>query len=174
MNKWDKYFLEMCETISKNSTCLSRQIGAVLTRDNIVISTGYNGPPRKIDPCNVRCINDPKLEQELRDVGVDPFKAMQSDTCPRRLLDIPSGEGLEYCPAIHAEKNCLLAAARNGVSSKDTIMYMNADITSCTQCFGALINSGVVELVLVKNNTYDKTVEWLMQHNILKIREFDI
>ena len=150
MNKWDNYFLEMCEAVATNSTCFSRQIGAVLTRDNIIISTGYNGPPRKIEQCDIRCINDPNLESILRSKNIDPFKAMQRKECPRRILDIPSGEGLELCPSIHGEKNCLLSAARNGVLTKGTTIYLNTEITPCSQCFGALINAGVKEVVLIK------------------------
>jgi len=172
MNKWDNYFLEMCEVVAKNSTCFSRQIGAVLTRDKIVVSTGYNGPPRGIDQCNIRCINDHNLEKEIIEKGLDPLESMQSNECPRRILNFPSGEGLEYCPAIHAEKNCLLAAARNGVSTKGTVLYMNTTITPCSQCFGSLINAGVDEVVLIKAIPYDKTVEWLMKHEKIRIREF--
>jgi len=172
--KWDKYFLEMCNTVAKNSTCFSRQIGAVLTRDNIVISTGYNGPARGIDPCDTRCINDYILMDLLVKKGIDPIEALNMKKCPRRILEYPSGEGLDLCNAVHAEKNCLLAAARNGVSTKDTIMYLNASISPCTQCFSALINAGVKEVVLIKNIPYDKTVEWLMKHEQLKIRKFDI
>ena len=174
LNRWDKYFLEMCKAVGNNSTCFSRQIGAVLTRDNIVISTGYNGPPRSIDPCNIRCVNDDNLMKDLNDKGIDPVEAFNMEKCPRQILGFPSGVALEYCPAIHAEKNCLLSAARNGVCTKGTTIYINAIITPCSQCFGALVNAGVSEVVLLDTIPYDKTVEWLMSHEKLKLRKFEI
>jgi len=171
--RWDTYFRSICKVVAKNSTCFSRQIGAVLTRDNVIISTGYNGPPRGIDQCDTRCINDHNLIKDLEERNIDPIDALNMRKCPRQILGFPSGEGLEYCPAIHAEKNCLLAAARNGVCTKGTTIYLNTSISPCSQCFGALINAGVNEVVLDKATPYDKTVEWLMKHEKLKIREFE-
>jgi len=171
-DRWDKYFLNLCNSVANNSTCLSRQIGAVLTRDNVVISTGYNGPARKIMNCRERCMNDPVLINDFKQKGINPDDAYKLNQCPRKILQFPSGEGLEYCCSVHAEKNCLLSAARNGICTKNTIMYLNTTITPCTQCYSALINAGVNEVVLIDSNNYDKTVDWLMFHDQLKLRKF--
>lgn len=170
---WDEYFLEICNVISQKSKCLSRHLGAVLTRDNIIVSTGYNSPPRGIPSCSERYYVDKNLQNELSKIGITKFDKY-INICPRRALNFKSGFGLEWCPTIHAEKNCLLAAARNGTSTKGTIMYLNAKISPCSQCFGAMINAGVKEVVLLKNIMYDKTVEFLIENSNLKIREFDI
>jgi dCMP deaminase len=166
MDRWDNYFLMICNEVAQNSKCYSRQIGAILVIDNIIISTGYNGPPRGVPNCGDRLLKDNALKIPLNNLDI------KNKICPRRLLQFKSGEGLEFCPAIHAEKNCLLAAARNGIRTKNAIMYMNANIVSCTQCFGALINSGIKELVLVKNNIYDITNKWVIDNSDIKIREF--
>ena len=83
MNK-DAYFLGICNAVAKGSKCLSRQIGAVLVRDGVIVSTGYNGPPRKVPHC------------------VPVEDAQGNFTCKRR-AHYPSGEGLHLCPAAHAE-----------------------------------------------------------------------
>ena len=173
MNKWDQYFLNICREVGKNSKCHSRQIGSVLTKDNIIIATGYNGPPRGVPPCDQRYENDPLLaktySQKITNVKLDLTRI-----CPRKTMQFPSGEGLEWCPAIHAEKNCLLAAARNGISTKDTIMYIDAEISSCSQCLGACINAGVKKIVVLKTTPYDVTVEWLIANSDIEIVEFNI
>lgn len=172
MNKWDNYFLEMCNVVAKNSTCFSRQIGAVLVRDNIIISTGYNGPPRGVPDCYERMKKDKRMQIALNALGVDINDESNIGICPRKLLQFPSGQGLEWCPAIHSEKNCLLSAARNGICTKGATIYLNSEVSCCSQCFGALINAGIKEVVLIKNNFYDATVEWMMSNSNIKIREF--
>jgi len=169
---WDEYFLNLCNEISKKSHCLSRQIGAILTIDNIIVSTGYNSPPRKVPNCTERYDIDKNLIKELEELNIDYSE--QKNICPRKVLNFPSGTGLEYCPAIHAEKNCLLAASRKGSSTLDTTIYLNTTITPCSQCFGAIINAGVKEIVLIKNIPYDKTVEYLIENSTIKIREFEV
>ena len=62
---WDKYFFELCETVSTNSKCLSRKIGAILVKDKIVISMGYNGPPRGVLHCDKRIFYDPVINNKI-------------------------------------------------------------------------------------------------------------
>jgi dCMP deaminase len=170
MNTWDQYFLNIANAVASNSKCLSRQIGAVLVRSNIIISTGYSGPPRGVPSCSERYYKDPYIMNELRGKGFNV------SICPRKTLGYKSGEGLNICPSIHGEKNCLLAAARNGVCTKDTILYLNAAITPCVQCLGAMINAGVKEVVVVEMNPYDKTFEWVYNNSKYKIliRKYDL
>ena len=170
MINWDEYFLGICNAVSNNSKCLSRKIGAILTRDNIIISTGYNSPPRGIPSCSERMIIDPNMKAQFSEINVEPNPLI----CPRKQLGFQSGKGLDLCPTIHAEKNCLLSAARNGICTKDTTLYMNATVSPCTQCFGAIINAGIKEVVLLKYDRYDMSVMWIENNSNIKIREFVI
>ncbi len=83
---WDDYFIEIAKVVSSRSTCLRRKYGAVIVNDRVMISSGYNGSPRG----TVNCI----------DTG----------TCTRKELNIPSGERYELCEAVHAEQNAIINA----------------------------------------------------------------
>lgn len=173
---WDEYYLNICREVGKNSKCHSRQIGSILVRDKIIISTGYNGPARGIQPCNGRYYNDLVLIDRTGLKPMDPKlqDAHKQKICPRKFLGYKSGEGLEWCPAVHAEKNCLLAAARMGISTKGATLYIDASISPCTQCFSAAVNAGITEVVVLKNVIYDPTLEWVMKNTFLKVREFKV
>jgi len=145
--QWDSYFFKICCSVSTKSPCLSRKIGAILVRDHSVISTGYNGPPRGVPHCE--------------------------NECPRYLLGYASGTHMELCPAQHAEENCISNAARLGVSVLGSTLYMNS-ILPCKNCFGTLINAGIVEIVVNKLKFYDKYTEFLANNSHIKLREFDL
>jgi len=175
--KWDKYFLDICNAIASNSKCHSRQIGAILVRDNIVISAGYNGPARGIPECRERLLKDINMRNELTKRNISPDKIKKAYTnkiCPRKVLGFLSGEGLEYCNAVHSEKNCIVAAARLGISTKGSTLYMNANVSSCTQCYSSCVNAGIKEIVLIKNNIYDPSLQWCLDHTDIIIREFEL
>jgi dCMP deaminase len=190
---WDRYFYEMCKTVAKNSKCFSRKIGTVLVRDKSIISTGYNGPPRGIPHCGIRHHFDQAIRKEFLDKGVLSYKDFEIfnaqggkenteiiynyqtkdfGQCPRRLLKFKSGEGLEWCVAGHAERNSLINAARNGIKTKGTTMYMSCGIP-CTPCLVEIINSGVVEIVVTKMSFYDISAEYILKNSNLKYRLFD-
>ncbi len=178
MNRWDVYFHSICEAVASKSPCLSRKIGAILVRDHSIVSTGYNGPPRGIPHCGIdRLRADDTLWNELIDRRIlfpneiipDEF----STTCPRKLLGFKSGEGMEWCPAQHAEINCVSNAARNGVSTLGTTLYMNC-VIPCKNCFGTLINAGIVEVVVDNPSPYDKFTQYLINNSDIKIRRFEI
>lgn len=84
----DDYFLGIAEAVSKRSTCLRRQYGAVIVKNDVIVSTGYNGSPRHAANC---C-----------DVGV----------CWREANHIPHGERYEMCQAVHAEANAMINGNR--------------------------------------------------------------
>lgn len=171
---WDEYFYEICNTISKNSKCLSRKIGAVLVRDNSIISTGYNGSPRSVFHCNVRYRNDEILIEELKKENkYDDYYEKYRDQCPRRVLGYKSGEGLEICIAGHGERNCIINAARLGIPVKDSILYCNCPIP-CTPCLIEIINAGIKEIVVTDMSSYDKMGKWLIKHSGIGVRLFDI
>lgn len=165
---WDKYFLDICNLVSKNSKCMSRQIGAILVSDNTIVCTGYNGPPRGVPHCSSRYSIDPFLMEAIREKRVD------TSTCPRRTLGFKSGEGLQYCIAAHAERNVLINAAREGIITKGKIMYMSCNVP-CKDCLIEIINAGVNYLVVEnKDSYYDEESKYLVKHSGIYIRNFNI
>lgn len=81
---WDDYFIEIAKVVSSRSTCLRRRYGAVIVKDHVIVSTGYNGAPRG----SVNCID--------------------KGTCRRQELKVPAGERYELCEAVHAEQNAIV------------------------------------------------------------------
>ena len=143
---WDEYFHSICKAVSNNSKCLSRQIGAILVRDKVIICTGYNGPPRGIPHCN-------------------------GDICPRRAKGYVSGDGLHLCPAAHAECNAIVQAARLGIQTRGAILYLNTQIP-CKDCLIKIINSGIEEVVCTEMKQYDFLTDFLLANSNIKIRLF--
>jgi dCMP deaminase len=80
---------------------------------------------------------------------------------------------MELCPAQHAEENAISNAARLGVSVLGTTLYMNC-IVPCKNCFGTLINAGIVEIVVDEVNVYDKHTQYLIDNSSIKIRRFEL
>ncbi len=172
---WDKYFFDLCETISTNSKCLSRKIGAIIVKDKTIISMGYNGPPREVPHCGERYVKDMNLYNKLYS---DPkthemmYNNEIKKICPRKVLGFKSGEGLEYCIAGHAERNAIVNAARHGIAVKDATLYCNCPIP-CTPCLIEIINSGIREVVVTDLEYYDIMGEWLVKQSGIKVRTFE-
>ena len=116
---WHEYFLQLARQAATRSTCLRRQVGAVLVRDKRLLATGYNGAPRNTAHC--------------LDVG-----------CLREQMGIPSGERQELCRAIHAEQNAIIQAAVHGVAIEGATLYTT--LQPCVLCAKMLINCGVTEI----------------------------
>jgi len=156
---WDKYFLDLCDVVATNSKCMSRKIGAVVaTKDHSIVSTGYNGPPRGVQHCDKR---------------FHPADYMHKGGCPRRKMGFASGEGIDYCPAAHAEANAVFVAAREGWSLKGCTLYLNTGVP-CMECLKAIIQVGIDEVVCTnKGNFYDRMSGYLIQHSGLKVREYE-
>ena len=129
---WDEYWMHFAEQAAKRSKCLSRQIGCVIVRDNIILSTGYNGPPKGYTHCGTYIDNQ----------------------CPRKAKGYKSGEGLEECPATHAEANAIAQAASIGLRLGGAKLYINT-VTPCKSCMGILINAGISEVIHKVNDSYD-------------------
>ena len=83
---WDEYFLNIAQEVGKRSTCLRRRYGAIIVKDNIIISTGYNGSPRGEANC------------------------IETGLCERERLHVPKGERYELCVAVHGEQNAIINA----------------------------------------------------------------
>jgi len=158
IEEWDIYFMSMARKVKEKSSCLSRQIGAVLVRNKSIISTGYNGPARGVPHCENRNKDKTKI-------------------CPRRILGFKSGEGLEMCPAVHAEENCIVGAAKIGVCTEGSILYCDCGVP-CKNCLSVLINAGVSEIVFNSLNTtgnfdgifYDEISSFIAKGSKIKIR----
>lgn len=119
---WDEYFMEIADLASSRSTCLSRKVGAVIVKDKHPISTGYNGPASGVSHCG--------------DIG----------GCIRRAKkDYKSGAYLELCPASHGEQNAIAFAARHGISTAGTTIYVNT--FPCKDCMNSIINAGIKRVV---------------------------
>jgi len=172
---WDKYFYEICLAVAKNSKCHSRQIGTILVRDKSIISTGYNGPAKNIPTCDTRYRNDYYVRNKLivyYDNSVSKVNLYPHNLCPRQALGYKSGEGLDICVAVHAEVNCLLTAAKNGISTKDTIMYLTVCIP-CKDCLAKCINAGISEIVVTTLSFYDPISKYIVNNSNIKIRDYD-
>ncbi len=141
---WDDYFLEIAAVVAKRSTCLRRQVGAVIVRDKQIISTGYNGAPSGIRHCS--------------EVG-----------CLRERLHVPSGERHELCRGLHAEQNAIIQAALHGVSTKGATLYCTNH--PCSICAKMLINAGVARIVVNGNYQDQLSEEMLTEAKIEVVRK---
>jgi len=186
--KNDKWFLEGCKWVASNSKCLSRKIGAIIIRDNRIISTGYNGPPIGLPHCSERFNIDLHVNKvdkylmremnsfaEQRKVNFEELlkQAMDSKTCPRQVLGYKSGEGLHLCIAGHAERNAIVNAARLGHKVKGCKMYMDCPVP-CTPCLIEIINAGIEEIIITEFGYYDSMAEWIINNSNLKVRVYEI
>ena len=146
MNRRDKhnYYLDIAQTILERATCLRNNVGAVIVKNDEIISTGYNGAPRGRANC---C-----------DLGV----------CRREQLGIPRGQRYELCRSVHAEQNAIIAAPRNEMIGATLYLAMcNSktgelvpDASPCNMCRRMIINAGI-ERVIIRNTPSEYTI-----HNV--------
>ena len=132
----DDYFMKIALLVSERATCKRHSVGAILVRDKMILSTGYNGAAKGAKDC---------LE-----LG-----------CLRDELKIKSGTQHEICRAIHAEQNAIIQAARNGVNITGSTMYCTH--SPCIICAKMIVNAGIKELVVFEqysdnsfNNLFDE------------------
>ncbi|MFH1612122.1 MAG: cytidine/deoxycytidylate deaminase family protein [bacterium] len=136
---WDQYFMEICYLVSKRSTCIRRNIGAVLVKDKRILSTGYNGAPSKIEHCCDR-------------------------GCLRQKLNILSGEKHELCRGLHAEQNAIIQAGLYGINIKNSILYCTHQ--PCIVCAKMIINVGIEKIIFEGNYPDNLSLEILKEANI--------
>lgn len=145
---WDEYFMSMAILASKRSTCLRRQVGAVIVKNNVILSTGYNGAPKGIENC------------------------CDKGECIRQKLHIPSGERHELCMAVHAENNAITQCAVNGVSCKGGFIYVTA--SPCNMCLKQIINADIKKIIALEMYPDDLSMEMLKKCDIEFIKfDFD-
>jgi dCMP deaminase len=151
----DGYFLEICKSVSSNSKCLSRKLGAVIVKDRYIVSTGYNGPATGCPHCNDADYRARLLEDVQKENGIAlPEFKKELSICPRKIIGYDSGGGLQYCQASHAERNAIYAAARLGHPLEGCTLFLNW-VIPCVECSKAIINSGIKEVVVTELKDYE-------------------
>lgn len=137
----ENYYLDIAQTVAERSTCLRRCYGAIIVKDDTIVSTGYNGAPRGRKNCS--------------DLGY----------CMREKLQIPRGERYEMCRSLHSEANAIIAAARERMLGATLYMCCIDPTThevvggtcSCAMCKRMIINAGI-ETVVVREDKDKYTV----------------
>jgi dCMP deaminase len=156
----EEYYLGIAKAVALRSPCLRRKYGAIIVKNDAIVSTGYNGPARGSTNCE--------------EVG-----------CIKEILNLPHYSGYDYCPAVHAEENAVINAARTGNSVIDGTIYLyGIDVKTnkpvagmpCPRCKRVLINAGIKEVVTIDesgNITKYDVRSWIEEDkdNYLKIVE---
>jgi len=117
---WESYFMDIAKMIATRSTCLRRQVGAVIVKDKRILATGYNGAPSGLKHC------------------------VEIGGCLREKEGIPSGQRQELCRALHAEQNAIIQAAVYGICTSGSILFCTHQ--PCVTCAKMLINAGIKEI----------------------------
>ena len=155
----ENYYLDIAETVLERATCRRRGYGAIIVKNDEIISTGYNGAPRG----RATCV----------DMGY----------CPRELMKIPRGERYELCRSIHAEANAIISASRRDMVGGTIYLVgrdartgeLLGDATSCMMCRRMVINAGLDKVVIRRSKTEFEVVdvqEWVNEDD-LQIPAFD-
>ena len=143
---WQEYFMQMALLAAKRSTCLRRQVGAVLVKDNQILSTGYNGSPKGISHCD--------------QVG-----------CLRQKNSVPSGQMHELCRCVHAEQNAIIQAGLNGSSTRDATIYCTHQ--PCSICARLIINAEI-KTVYISQIYPDTLAEQLFAEAGVEVIHYDM
>ena len=128
------YYLDIAQTVSERSTCLRKRYGAIIVKNDVIVSTGYNGAPRGRQTCS--------------DIGI----------CQREKLGIPRGERYELCRSVHSEANAIIAAPRDQMLGSTLYMVCTepgtgeivSGTSSCMMCKRMVINAGI-ETVIIRD-----------------------
>lgn len=148
------YYLDIAQTVSERATCLRRRFGAIIVKNDVIISTGYNGSPRGRKNCT--------------DLG----------TCERERMNIPRGERYEMCRAVHAEANAIISASRENMLGSTLYMCCTdprtgnimGQVCSCMMCKKLIINAGISRVIIRENESdyriYD-VQEWIADDDSL-------
>lgn len=133
-------FMSVAHKVSERSTCLSRKIGAVIVKDGHIIATGYNGSPKGCIHCT--------------DIGF----------CLRKKMGFPSGQGLEYCRAGHAESNAIDQCAKKNGGAEGSTLYTTTQ--PCTFCSIRIINSGIRKIIFLGDYPNELSMQLLKESGI--------
>jgi dCMP deaminase len=136
---WDQYFMDITRLVATRSSCLRRQVGALLVKERNILATGYNGVPSGISHCD-------------------------STGCLREQLNVPSGERHELCRGLHAEQNAIIQAARHGVNIDGATLYCTT--MPCIICTKMIINAGIVRVVYAEGYADELAREMISEASI--------
>ena len=148
----ENYYLDIAETVLERATCLRRVYGAIIVKNDEIISTGYNGAPRGRKNCV--------------DMGF----------CTREAMQVPRGQRYELCRSVHAEANAIISASRRDMVGSTLYLVgrdgrtgaLLDDATSCAMCRRQVINAGISKVVIRKTDTEFEVVDvqdWVQQED---------
>jgi dCMP deaminase len=143
---WDEYFINMLDGIAIRSTCLRRKVGAIIVKDNRILTTGYNGQPPNLIHCS--------------ELGF----------CLRQKLKIPSGQRAEICRAVHAEENAILQASKFGSNLEGSILYVH--YSPCSFCTKSILSVGIVRVVYLEEYPDDLSRELREEATWIKFEQY--
>ena len=132
---WDARFIKLAREVGSWTSCIRRAVGAVIVKNNRILTTGYNGAPQGITSCKER------------------------EECLRNKLNIESGTRQEICYAIHAEQNAVVQAAKLGECIDGATIYVTHQ--PCSLCTRILINAGIKRIVYAEGYPDDFSLELL-------------
>ena len=150
----ENYYLDIAQTVAERSTCLRKRYGAIIVKNDVILSTGYNGAPRGRKNC---C-----------DLG----------QCMRDKLNIPRGERYELCRSVHSEQNAIIAASREQMLGATLYMAciepadgsLVPGTSSCMMCKRVILNAGIAKVV-IRDTKEDfrviETSEWITDDDSL-------
>ncbi|OGC23744.1 cytidine deaminase [candidate division WOR-1 bacterium RIFOXYB2_FULL_42_35] len=142
---WDSYFMKITRDVSERATCVKRQVGAIIVKDNRILSSGYNGSPKGFKHCE--------------DVG-----------CIRKEMGLPSGHRHELCRGLHAEQNAIIQAAVHGVKIEGGTLYCNYQ--PCAICVKMIINAGIKKIIY--SGSYpDELAQQMLKDSNLKVERYE-
>ena len=148
----ENYYLDIAETVLERATCLRRIYGAIIVKNDEIISTGYNGAPRG--------------RQNCVDMGF----------CTREAMQVPRGQRYELCRSVHAEANAIISASRRDMVGSTLYLVgrdgqtgaLLGDATSCAMCRRQVINAGISKVVIRRTKTEFEVVDvqdWVQQED---------
>ena len=141
---WNEYFMSITKMVARRSTCLRRQVGAILVKDKRILATGYNGAPSGLKHCE--------------EVG-----------CLRADTSIPSGQRHELCRGLHAEQNAIIQAAYHGFSIRGATLYCTNK--PCVICSKMLINAGIKK-ILYEDGYDDQLADQMLTEADIEVVRF--
>lgn len=139
----ENYYLDIAQTVLERATCLRRVYGAIIVKNDEIISTGYNGAPRGRRNCV--------------DMGF----------CTREAMQVPRGQRYELCRSVHAEANAIISASRRDMVGGTLYLVgkdartgeILSDATSCSMCRRQVINAGLARVIIRKTPTEFEVVD---------------
>lgn len=144
---WEQYFIRIAKLVAERSSCSRPKKGAVIVKDKMIISTGYNGTPRGIKNCN------------------------EGGCAVCNEKNRISGSKLGECICIHAEENAIIQAAYQGISTKGAILF--SSYCPCLYCAKSIINAGIVRVYYNKAYAMDKKTEQLFKEAGIELEKYE-